>query len=226
MSQSSDQNRLDWRRWRADWPIWVIIGLVLVGSALIYPALPERVPSHWNLRGEVDGTLAKPWGAFLLPAVTAAVYLLLSVVPLIDPKAVRDPQFIRSYRLIKGAVVLFLAGLHGMILAAAVEQPVPIERTMPLGIGLLILVLGGILRRVRPNYFVGVRTPWTLADDAVWQKTHAFSAKLASLGGLIIMAGAFLPAAAAMGLIFIVVVGIAIASTLYSYLAWRRRVRT
>ena len=104
--------RLEWNMVRQDWPLWVwMVGLLIAGF-LLYPILPERVPSHWNIRGEIDAYATRIFGAFFAPLLNIGLYLLMLVLPLVDPRRENYARFVGAYRLIRWGIVLFISGLY------------------------------------------------------------------------------------------------------------------
>lgn len=175
-----------------DW--WGIAALTLMFlvSAGLYPYLPERVPIHWNAAGQIDNYGSRAFGAFMLPVLTAALYGLMLVLPLVDPRKDNYPKFLGAYRVIRLGMVTFMAVMHGIVLTAALGQSVPIDRIMPGLLGALFILIGNYLPRVRHNYFVGIRTPWTLANEEVWRKTHRMGGIAYVVAGVVSLMSAFL----------------------------------
>ncbi len=182
--------RVDMDTFRKDWPVLVLLLGSLVLGALVLPYLPERVPAHWNLRGEVDRYGSRLWGAFGIPLLNLAVYTGMLLLPLIDPRRENYPRFEGAYRLLRAALVTFLAGLYLLVLLAGLGYRVDVGRLVQVGLSLLFILIGNFLGQIRHNYFVGIRTPWTLASEEVWQKTHRVAARAFVLAGLAGAAGA------------------------------------
>lgn len=209
---------------RSRWLAPLCIVAMLIGGALAYPWLPERVPSHWNIHGEVDGTSSRLVAVALTPALALALWLLLLWLPRIDPLRASYAAFASTYRLFVNVLVLFLAGVHAVVLCAALGWPLPVPRLIGAGIGLLLATLGNELSRTRPNWFVGVRTPWTLADPEVWRQTHRFAARLFFFAGVLItLASLLLPPALSVIVLIVAVLGTGVLSIWYSYRCWRQR---
>lgn len=204
------------------WVPLLIIATAFVTSAVVYPNLPERIPTHWNFAGEVDGWSARAWGAWVMPVVIAFVWALMRWLPAIDPRARNYEKFSGAFEGIMLSVMVFMLVLHGITLAAALGYPVAMKRVVPVGVGLLFIVIGNLLPRARSNWFVGIRTPWTLSSDRVWEKTHRVGGRLFVLGGVLITLSAFVTASWSQW-VPVVVVGIcSLGAVIYSYLEWRK----
>jgi uncharacterized membrane protein len=202
-----------------------VLGLILVLaavliSAVLYPRLPETLPSHWNLRGQPDGFVHKPFGPFLSPAIMAGVLLLFMALPAISPRGFRFETFRPVWAVIEGSVLGLLFLIHALALMQAMGKPVDMNRGVAAGVGLLLVVLGNFMGKVTRNFFVGIRTPWTLASEEVWLRTHRFGGRLFVLAGLVlfvsaILGGGWVVAAIAIG-------SATVLSVVYSYLVYRR----
>ncbi len=201
----------------------VVIGvLAAVISVWAYPRLPPTVATHWNLNGTPNGFSSRFVAVSIMPLVILAMTGLFNVLPKLDPRKENYAKFIHVYWLIANAVIVFIAVAHVLIIASALGFPVKIDRLMPVGIGLLFIFLGNYLTRVEPNWFVGIRTPWTLSSDTVWRKTHRTGGWLMVLGGFVIGLGAFMPHAALLPLIFVTIVCVAAIPVVQSYVLWKR----
>ena len=202
-----------------------IPGLLVAGafaaSAILWPRLPSAMPLHWNLRGDVDGWGTRWQGALLLPTIALAVWLLLAQLPRIDPRRESYPKFRESYDLVVLASVLFLVALHGAVLASALGAPVPMSRVMPIGVGLLLITIGNVLPRTRPNWWLGVRTPWTLSNDRVWARTHRVAGFLMVGAGVVVALSSALPATWGLAVLLCAVAFAALGSIAYSWVAWK-----
>jgi uncharacterized membrane protein len=203
----------------------LICAAVAFGMGILaLPFLPAQVPSHWNIAGEVDGYSSPLTAALLTPALILALAVILPRLPKIDPRRENYAQFQGTYALTINAIALFLTALHLLTLAFALGAGFDLARLVFLGLGLLIAVIGNELGRVQPNYFMGIRTPWTLADDEVWRRTHRLGGRLLAVAGALTALAALLlplPVAAPLGLAFIL--GAAAFAVWYSYHVWRER---
>jgi uncharacterized membrane protein len=204
------------------WMPLLIIATALVASAVAYPSLPERIPTHWNFAGEVDGWSPRAWGAWMMPVVIAFVWALMRWLPAIDPRRSNYDKFSGAFEEIMLSVMAFMLVLHGITLAAALGYPLPMERVVPVGVGLLFIVIGNLLPRARSNWFVGIRTPWTLSSDRVWEKTHRVGGKLFVLGGILIALSSFVDASWSRWAPMVVIGISSLGAVVYSYLEWRK----
>lgn len=207
---------------RSRWFGLVIAALAVAISIWAYPSLPPRVATHWDLRGTPDGFSSRAWAVALIPIVIIAMTALFNVLPKLDPRRENYAKFLSSYWLIANAVIVFILVAHGLIITTGLGYSVKIDRLMPLGVGLLFVFLGNYLTRVEPNWFIGVRTPWTLSSDTVWRKTHRTAGWLMVLGGLVLASGAFLPGAMLLPLFIVTIVVVAVIPIVQSYVLWKR----
>ncbi|HEV2148900.1 MAG TPA: SdpI family protein [Longimicrobiaceae bacterium] len=203
--------------------------VLLVGmwafALAVFRRLPPEVPTHWSFSGEIDGWGPRFPAAFIAPAAATLVWLVMRFQGRIDPRRLEVERSTPTRMLLAEIVVAFMAALEVLTLGAALGWPVDIGRAMWPLTGLLFVLMGNYLPRVRPNWFVGVRTPWTLASDAVWRDTHRLAGWTFVAGGLVIAAAFFLPAPVrpAVGVAAFVVAAAVPAA--YSFVRWRREGR-
>jgi immunity protein, SdpI family len=207
---------------RNRWFGLVIAALAVAVSIWAYPQLAPTIATHWNVRGTADGFSSRAVAVSIMPLVILGLTGLFNVLPKLDPRRANYAKFIDTYWLIANAVILFILIGHGMIVATGLGYPVKVDRFMPIGVGLLFIVLGNYLTRVEPNWFVGIRTPWTLSSDTVWRKTHRTGGWLMVLGGLAVTASAFLPQSAFLPLLIGAVLVMAVIPIVQSYILWKR----
>jgi uncharacterized membrane protein len=204
---------------------WYFILLMAVSFGLsiwAYPQLPNQVPTHWNFSGEVDGYSSKLFAVLFSPFLILFLYVLLLGVPKIDPLKENYKKFEGTHRIILYSILTFLVFVHTDIILNGLGYRVSMDWLGSAGIGVLFMILGNYMPRVKANYFVGIRTPWTLASELVWAQTHRFGGKVFFLGGLVLIASSLLPDFAhpySMGvsLFFIIVLPI-----VYSYFAYKK----
>jgi uncharacterized membrane protein len=224
MSKVKMNERGAWlKTMKQDWPLIVLIFIAFIASLAVYPQLPEQVPSHWNLQGEVDDYTSRFWGAFLGPVVAAAIYLVMIVLPNIDPRKQNYARFASSYRVLSLSMPVIFLIIHAVAIAVALGYQLNVGLFVQGAVSILLIIIGNELRRVRSTYFVGIKTPWTLADDEVWRKTHRLAAPLWVGAGFTGLGAAFL-APPWNGIIFFgAIMVVTIVPVVYSYLLYARR---
>lgn len=202
--------------------------------AWAYQALPAgvNIPLHWNAAGEVDRVGSRTealFGLAVIPAVTLFTTLLLAAAPSLDPRKANLAKSALAYKVAWISVMVLMTGVHIGITwlmingaSGAETDPFPFVRFVIAGGAVLIILLGNYLPKTRPNWFLGIRTPWTLSSDDTWEKTHRLGGRLFLLSGFIGLITAFtlngLWLALAMPLVLMPSVLFCIA---YSYVVWR-----
>ena len=180
---------------RPHYLIAVILMVAALGASLVlYERLPATIPLHWNLHGQVDGYGTKEWAVFALPSLMAALLVLYRLLPWLSPRHFEVDTFRLTCDFLMVLSVALLGYVHALSLWAAVSGTADVARPLLAGIFLFFALLGNVLGKVRRNFWIGVRTPWTLASERVWIDTHRFSARLfvaiGIAGFLAILAGA------------------------------------
>jgi uncharacterized membrane protein len=192
-----------------------------VFGAWVYPRLPERVPSHWNAQGQVNGYSGRFSAAFLLPIITAALVLLLLLLPAIDPLKANIQKFRGAYNLVVLALVIYMLYLHGLTLYNALVRPFNLVYGLIPGFAGLDLALGYAMARTRQNWFMGIRTPWTMSNAVVWEKTHRLGSRMLYAGAVLSLVGLFFPEVAFFFLIVPLLL-MALVTIPYSYFVYRQ----
>jgi uncharacterized membrane protein len=203
---------------------WLIALIVLsvIGTALLYPALPPVVPQHWNIDGQPDrfGPKSSVLITALLPL---AIYLLMGLLPKIDPRRESYQKHRRAYQVTSIASVSFIIIIHWITLLAIQGFPIDIGITVRILLGLLLILLGNYCSQIRSNYFFGIRTPWALADETIWRKTNRFGGYGLVIAGLCALLSVFLPNKAAYLIFLGSLFGVILAIPIYSYWEYRKR---
>jgi uncharacterized membrane protein len=176
------------RNWRMEVIQLLPIAAMFFGGVLCWPYAPDRIPAHWNFEGQVDRYGGKFEGLLVLPLVALGLYVVLRVVPALDPGKENYQTFRRAYDAIRLTVTLFLAAIYTVGVLTAFGYHVNMTTVVGLAMGVLFLVLGNVMGKIRPNWFVGVRTPWTLSSKLSWTKTHRLAGWLFILMGLFAIA--------------------------------------
>jgi uncharacterized membrane protein len=212
-------------QYRGYWIAAIVLVLIAAGVSLwLYPTLPDRIPTHWNIHGEVDGYGNKQWAVFLMPVSMGGMLVLFYFLPALSPKHFEVDTFRSTYLYIMFIMTALFAYLHLLILYAVwktVTQHEQFDPGRPLiaGIFLMLALLGNVLGKVRRNFYIGVRVPWTLASDRVWNDTHRLAAWLMVAAGLIgfIMTLIGVPVIYA----FFLLIGSALIPVVYSFVHYK-----
>ncbi len=204
------------------WPL-LIISAMLIGGYFTYPFLPPQVPSHWNFNGQVNGWMNAAFAAFFFPLIVLGSYLFLSFLAFVDPFYKNIEKSYKAFWQIKLFFVIFLAIIYGVILAGGVtHQQMPINKIVIFSIALLFIALGMVMPQIKRNFFIGMRFPWTIKSDAVWQKTHLLARSVFIATGFIIAAAGFLRGVASFILMLFVLFGGMVFLATYSYLEYEK----
>jgi uncharacterized membrane protein len=199
----------------------VIVSSYFAIGVYSYPLLPESMASHWNLKGQVDGYMHKFWGVFLLPFTAVGLSLLFIVIPRIDPLKSNIERFRKYYA---GYVLLFQAFLfylYILIILWNFGVNFHLIQLLTPAIGVVFYSIGVLLGKVKRNWFIGIRTPWTLSNDVVWDKTHKLGGKLFKIAGLIPFLGILMENLAVF-LILIPILIVSIYLIVYSYVEYKK----
>ena len=204
---------------------FIVVCLVLIALASavtwhFYPALPERIPLHWNAAGEVDrdGPRAVLW--LLGPGLMALMALCGLALPWLSPRRDDMAAFASTWLYSTGVVMALLAYVHVLVLIAATGGQVPMDRAVPAGMCILLILVGNPLGKVRKNFYLGIRTPWTLSSDRVWYATHRLGARLMVASGVLGLVAILLGAPA--WLTLLLMLWWAPVAVLYSLACYRR----
>jgi uncharacterized membrane protein len=202
----------------------LLIGLIpLVAAFFLYDMLPDRMAVHFGLNGQPDGYQSKLSFLIAFGLLVIGLPLLMKMFRFIDPKRPNYEKFNRAFEIVRVALTVFLSGLFSIVLLYNLGYSLNMLIFVLVGIGLLFLIIGNYMGQVRFNYFMGIRTPWTLADEDVWRRTHRLAGPVWMLAGLVAVFAAFLPGSAAVwafGTAFVISV---LLPTLYSYVLFKQK---
>jgi uncharacterized membrane protein len=163
----------------------LLTAAALVATLVVYPHLPESVPTHWGMNNQPNGYSPK-WALFLIgPGLMAGIMILFRFLPWLSPKNWEVDTFQSTYLRIMLILVSMIAYFYGVSLWAGASHSVNVGRAIVGGVCLLFALLGNLLGKVRRNFYIGVRTPWALANERVWNATHRLAAKTFVAGGLV-----------------------------------------
>lgn len=203
----------------------VVLGMFAL-AAWLYPTLPNIMPVHWGITGEPNGWAPKLWGAWLLPIIGLLLTLLFPLFAKIDPKAENYKEFSRAWNVLQLGIVVFFAYVEGIIFYTVLHPAhnALLGRDLLIGIGFLFIVLGNYMGKIRQNFFIGVRTPWTLSDPEVWQKSQRIGGWTFVIGGIATMVLSWL-FPMTIGWFTGVIIAIVIIPILSSYILYQRKRR-
>ena len=205
----------------------LIIGLILVSfliGAYLYPYMPEKMASHWDANGSVDGYMPKLWGLFLLPVISAILFLVYMLIPKIDLFKGNIETFRGHFDVFILLLFVFLFYVHMLTMLWNLSYRFNIIQLLAPAFGLIIYCAGIMMENAKQNWFIGVRTPWTLSSEVVWDKTNKLAGKLFKVAGVLAVMGLIFPKYA----IFLILVPVILAAVypiIYSYQMYQQEIK-
>jgi len=205
----------------------IMITLALLAGIFLWDQLPDQMASHWGTNDQVDGYMPKFWGVFLMPIITTGLLVLFLLVPGMDPLKANIAQFRENFNLFIVLIVAFMLYVHGLTLAWSLGyQDFKMSAAMLPFMGILFIAIGSMLRKAKRNFFIGIRTPWTLSSDGVWDKTHQLGSTLFMVSGVFAIIGGFFGGMTAFWLMFIPLIGSSLFLVIYSYILYRAETKS
>ncbi len=202
----------------------ITFGIIILSFAIgiyFYPQMPEKMASHWNAQGQVDGYTSRFWGLFLMPIISVGMLLLFILIPRIDPLKSNIQQFRKYYDGFVVLIIVFLFYLYLLTIFWNTGYTFNIIIFLSPAFAILFYYAGILIENAKRNWFIGIRTPWTLSSDKVWDKTHKIGGKLFKIAGIVALLAIFFQSYA----IFIIVVPVIIVSiytVVYSYFEYQK----
>ena len=199
----------------------VIIILSFLIGIYSYSYFPDKIASHWNAQGQVNGYMSKFWGIFLVPIISTAMFLLFIFLPKLDPLKKNYRKFKTYYDSFILMIIIFMFYVYLLTILWNFGIKLNMNLSIIPAIGFLFIYIGIILKNIKRNWFIGIRTPWTISNDKVWDKTHKLGSKLFIISGIITLFGIFFPNL----LIWFILVPILFSSLwllIYSYLEYKK----
>ena len=204
----------------------ILIASAIVAGAVLWNQLPEQMASHWNANDQVDGTMPKFWGVFMMPLIALGLMALFLAIPNIDPLKANIAQFRESFNLFTVLIIAFILYVHGLTLAWSLGfTSFKMSSAILPFIGVLFIAIGLMLRKAKRNFFIGIRTPWTLSSDSVWDKTHQLGSILFMISGVFALIGGLFGGMIAFWLMFIPLMGSTLFLVVYSYILYRNETK-
>jgi uncharacterized membrane protein len=206
---------------------FLLIVVAIIAGALVWNQLPDQMASHWDINDQVNGTMPKFWGVFMMPLVTLGMMILFLVVPNIDPLKANIAQFRETFNVFIVLIIAFMLYVHGLTLAWSLGfTNFKMSAAMLPFMGVLFIAIGFLLRKAKRNFFIGIRTPWTLSSDTVWNKTHQLGATLFVASGVLAIIGGFFGGMTAFWFLFVPLIGSTLFLVVYSYVLYRGETKT
>ena len=206
------------------WSEKTMVAIFIAAMALsiyFYPMMPEKMASHWDAEGKVNGWLPKSIELFLIPFIILLLSLLFAAIPKIDPLKENIENFRKYYDGFVVLLLLFMLSLHADIILWNAGIKIPFNIFIPSWIAILFFYIGIMLENAKQNWFVGIRTPWTLSNDEVWNKTHKQGAALFKIAAIVALVGIIFPKYA-IWFILLPIFGFTFYLIIYSYVEYKK----
>ena len=205
---------------KKEWLNWIIILLPFVFIALNWEKFPDRIPTHFNFEGVADDYSSKVTGLILFPGINIGLYLLLLLIPYIDPRKKNYSMFEGKWRIIRTFLHVFLSFMTLITCFISLGYKIDVGNVVCIGVLALFMVIGNYMGNIRSNYFIGIRVPWTLENETVWNLTHRFAGRIWVWGSiLMIILIYFFPLAKWLMLPYGIIV--ALVPIIYSYFKYK-----
>lgn len=202
----------------------IILGIIILSFAIgiyYYPQMPEKAASHWNAQGQVDGYMSKFWGLFLMPIISVGMFLLFILIPRIDPLKSNIQQFRKYYDGFVVLILVFLFYLYLLTIFWNIGYTFNMIAFLSPAFAILFYYAGILIENAKRNWFIGIRTPWTLSSDKVWDKTNKIGGKLFKIAGLLALLAIFFESYAIF-IIIVPVIMVSIYTVVYSYFEYQK----
>ena len=207
---------------------WVVGGLMvivvfacIVAGVIAYPMLPDLVVSHWNAVGEANGVMGRFWGVFMMPLIMTALVGVWALLPVIDPITPGFKGFRHIYDFSFFLIIAFFAYVYALILGVNLGLEFSVFKMSMPAYAILTFVIGALMPRFKRNWFFGIRTPWTIPSDDIWNKTHRLGSWLFMIAGLFIFAGTFVSPEVALWFMLVPLLSSVLICVVYSYMLFR-----
>lgn len=203
--------------------LYLITLIPVIMTVILYSRLPDQIPTHWNIQGQVN-KYGDRNSSFLTAAIPFIIVLLMQVVPKIDPKKRNYASFEGAYYNFQLMLAVVMGGIHMLALITALGYEfIKVDTGIKLLLAVMFTIIGNMMPKFKHNYFIGIRTPWTLANENVWFATHRLGGKLWFYGGLLMIIFSFVPGPISGAVYFTVIMGTTFFMVLYSYLVFRKQ---
>ncbi|MFB6212334.1 MAG: SdpI family protein [Candidatus Magasanikbacteria bacterium] len=201
--------------------ILLVIASVITGY-ILYPVLPSELASSWNAQGQVSDHISKFWGISFFPFLMLALYLTYLIIPKVDPLSENIKKFRKYYDLFWVFMTSFIGYLFALTLFWNLGFRFNFAFFMVPAVAALWFSVSILLNHTKRNWFIGIRTPWTLSNDEVWDKTHELGSKLFKIASIIALSGFLFPNSVLVVSVIAPAVIIAFVTVAYSYIVYQR----
>ena len=199
-----------------------LVAIAAIASIIVYPKLPDRVPTHFDVRGNPNAFGPKWVPTVIFPVLILLLWGLLRGLPKIDPRRANYARMQDTYDLVVNVVLSMITALHLLLLAGTMGSRVPFVRLMPAVIGVAFVVIGNMLPRAKPNWWFGIRTPWTLSNDRVWERTHRVGGYVMTAIGVLAILSALIANPAVLFALVVLALVASLGVIAYSYFVWKQ----
>jgi uncharacterized membrane protein len=212
---------------KTNYPMLIAISLVVITfilTLLYFDSLPDNIITHWNLNGNADGYTQKGFGLFIVPLMISGLIILLYFIPKIDPLQKNINEFRTEYHTLIAVICGFFLYLQIVIITLNLGMNFDIRILLSPAFAVLIYSTGVLIRKAKRNFFIGIRTPWTISSDSVWNKTHKKAGQLFKASAILSLIGLFIPEMA----FFFIIVPLLLASLgviIYSYFEYKKETK-
>lgn len=203
-----------------NWFLIIAAVVFFATGAAFYPYLPAEVASHWNAAGQVNGYLSRPLGAFLFPIIFVVLALIFIAIPHVDPRRENIAKFRNVYNWFVAAIALFFYYAYLLTLLPSVGYSIDVGKALLPAFAVLLFVIGTVMPLTKPNWFVGIRTPWTISSEIVWRKTHRLGGILFRVSAVIALIGLFFSFRVGLWFLIVPLIASVITVIVYSYVVW------
>jgi len=206
---------------KSEWGVLVIVLASVATGLFFYPQLPPVVASHWDAGGNVNGYMAKGWAVAMFPIIIAIMFVIFLIIPRVDPKRENIAKFRNYFDYLIIAISFLFYYFFLLFLFWNLGVPFNFTAAIIPAFSFLFWFIGMILPHTEPNWFIGIRTPWTISSDAVWKKTHEAGGRWFKISALVSLLGIVLPSIA-IWLMLVPIIATSIGVVVYSYVLYER----
>lgn len=202
---------------------WLMLAIILASFAIgayFLPWMPAKMASHWDINGNVNGYMPKIFALFLMPVISLALFGLFLIIPRIDPLRENIKKFRGYFDMFIAVLIFFMLYVYLLTILWNLGTKFNMGQMLMPAFGLMIYYCGVLMQNAKRNWFIGIRTPWTLSSEAVWNKTHQLGGRLFKIAGVLAFLGIFIPKYAFF-FILVPVIGFSAFLFLYSYIKYR-----